>query len=169
MSEKRKARISNFQEIEKGIKQERKELNENKKNRKKSKRIKGFKKFVIFGSIVGTICCYVGLFVVYGPNTKFRDWFITTAEASMRHQFYARWFYDEDTISYVMSKNSVIETGASTDTSLYNMDQAVTIQASGKVTYKNEYERQILERDPNHLDYKIIEFKDEPLKSRKSF
>ena len=51
-----------------------------------------------------------------------------------------------------------------TDTSLYNIDQTYTT-ASGKVTYKNEYERQIKERDPEHPDYKIIEFKDEKLSS----
>ena len=166
MSEKKHARISNIEKMEKEISEEREELKENRKSRAKGKSHNGFKKFLIVCFLLGTICCYVGLFVVYGPNTKFRDWFITTAESSMRHQYYARWFYDEETIKFVMSQNSVIETGASTDTSLYNIDQAAL--ATGKVTYKNEYERQILERDPAHLDYKIIEFKDEPLASRKS-
>ncbi|MBR2289788.1 MAG: phosphodiester glycosidase family protein [Clostridia bacterium] len=173
MSEKKKkARIANIQEMEKELKQEREELKENKRNRKKAKRVRNFKKFFIFNFLLGTVCCYVGLIVVYGPNTKFRNWFITTAEASMRHKYYARWFYDEETISSVMAQNDVIEAGASTDTSLYNMDQIYatsTDTTSGKVTYKNEYERQILERDPAHLDYKIIEFQDEKLKSGRTF
>ena len=166
---KKKARISNIKEMEAEINLEREELKENKRNRKKQRNIKITKKFFIFCFLLGTICCYIGLFVVYGPNTKFRDWFITTAEASMTHQYYARWFYDEPTIKHVMSKNDVIESGASTDTSLYNMDNMYEKPTTGKVTYESEYERQILERDPEHLDYKIIEFKDEKLKSGRVF
>lgn len=172
MGEKKKqARISNIAEMEKEIKKEREELKESKKKRKKIKRTRRLKKFFVFNFILGTICCYIGLFVVYGPNTKFREWFITTAEASMRHKYYARWFYDEDTIKYVMSLNDVIEAGSSTDTSLYEIDQIIANEnnSNGKVEYKNEYERQILERDPEHLDYKIIEFKDEKLKSGRTF
>ena len=172
MSKKKKARISNIQEMEQELEKERQELKENKKNRRKLKRSKAVKKFFIVNFLLGTICCYVGLFVVYGPNTKFRNWFVTTAEASMRHQYYARWFYDEDTISFVMAQNGVVETGTSTDTSLYNMDEIYANKdntTSGKVTYKNEYERQIKERDPEHPDYKIIEFKDEKLKSGRTF
>lgn len=161
MSSKRTARISNIDKIEKAIEGERKELKQNKKSRKKNKKIRKTKQFFIFNFCLGTICFYVGLFIIYGPQTTFRNWFITTAEASMRHKYYARWFYDEDTIAYVMSNNNVIETNASTDTSLYQATNIDEITKPKK--YKNEYERQILERDPNHLDYKIIEFNDEKL------
>ena len=170
MSAKKKARISNIKEVDKKIKGEREELKENKKNRKKAKRQKLVKKFFIFNFLLGTICCYIGLFVVYGPNTMFRNWFITTAEASMRHKYYARWFYDESTIDYVMSKNDVIETNNSTDTSLYKIDEVqANSQNSKEIKYKNKYDRQIREKDPEHPDYKIIEFKDEKLKSGRSF
>lgn len=169
MSEKKKARIYNIKEIERDIEKERKELKDSQKSRKKINKNRKLKRFFIFNFILGTICCYIGLFVVYGPNKKFRDWFITTAEASMRHKFYARWFYDEPTISFVMKQNNVVETGSSTDTSLYNMDGLYGDKASKKVTYKNEYERQILERDIEHPDYKIIEFKDEKLASGRVF
>ncbi len=161
MSSKRTARISNIDKIEKAIEGERKELKQNKKSRKKNKKIRKTKQFFVFNFCLGTICFYVGLFIIYGPQTTFRNWFITTAEASMRHKYYARWFYDEDTIAYVMSNNNVIETNASTDTSLYQATNIDEITKPKK--YKNEYERQILERDPNHLDYKIIEFNDEKL------
>lgn len=178
MSGKRKARISDIKEtkvennkmkkdVESRILEEKENLKQHKKERSKSKRGSIVKKFFIFNFILGTICCYAGLIIVYGPSTKFRDWFITTAETSMTHQYYARWFYDEPTISYVMSKNGIIEAGTSTDTSLYNMDENVA--QSHKVTYKNEFERQILERDPAHPDYKIIEFKDEKLESGRVF
>lgn len=170
MSTKKKARISNIKEVDKKIKGEREELKENKKNRKKAKKQKLVKKFFIFNFLLGTICCYVGLFVVYGPNTMFRNWFITTAEASMRHKYYARWFYDENTIDYVMSQNGVVETGSSTDTSLYKIDEIqANSENSKEVKYKNKYDRQIREKDPEHPDYKIIEFKDEKLKSGRTF
>ena len=170
MSAKRSARISNIKEVDKKIKGEREELKENKKNRKKAKKQKLVKKFFIFNFLLGTICCYVGLFVVYGPNTMFRNWFITTAEASMRHKYYARWFYDENTIDYVMSQNDVIETNNSTDTSLYKIDEVqANSQNSKEIKYKNKYDRQIREKDPEHPDYKIIEFKDEKLKSGRTF
>ena len=170
MSAKKKARISNIKEVDKKIKGEREELKENKKNRKKAKRQKLVKKFFIFNFLLGTICCYIGLFVVYGPNTMFRNWFITTAEASMRHKYYARWFYDESTIDYVMSKNDVIETNNSTDTSLYKIDEVqANSQNSKEIKYKNKYDRQIREKDPAHPDYKLIEFKDEKLKSGRTF
>jgi len=170
MGEKRKkARISDVKEMERELKQEIKELKEKKKSRQKYRRTKRMKKICIAGFLVGTICCYIGLIVVYGPNTKFRNWFITTAEASMRHKYYARWFYDEDTIQFVMSQNDTIEAGV-TDVSLYHMNSANGSETdSGKVTYKDEYERQVLERDPEHPDYKIIEFKDEKLKSGRTF
>ena len=171
MSENRKARISNIQYMENELKREREELKESNKNRKKQKRIRRVKKFFIFNFLLGTICCYIGLFVVYGPNTVFRNWFVTTAEASMRHKYYARWFYDEPTIKYVMSQNDIVEAGTSTDTSLYNVDKETELASKKdeKIKYKNEYERQILEKDPEHPDYKIIEFKDEKLASGRVF
>ena len=143
-------------EVEDKLLEEKKDLRESRKNRNKIKRKSSIKKFFIFNFIIGTICCYIGLIVVYGPSDKFRNWFITTAEASMRHKYYARWFYDENTIDYIMSKNGIVEAASSTDTSLYNMKEAT--ETPSKITYKNEYERQILERDPNHPDFKIIIF-----------
>lgn len=169
-NKKKKARIADIQEIGEKIKEEKEELKETQKARKKEKTGIIWKKFFIFNFILGTVCCYVGLFVVYGPNTKFRNWFVTTAETSMHHQYYARWFYDEPTISYVMSQNTIAENASPTDTSLYNMDQTLAnSENGGKITYKNEYDRQILERDPNHLDYKIIEFNDEKLQTGRTF
>ena len=166
---KRTARISNIKEVDNVIQNEKKDVREEKRSRTRSKGSVFFKRFLIFVFIVGTICCYFGLFIVYGPNTKFRNWFVTTAEISMSHQYYARIFYDEPTISFVMSQNSIEENKTPTDASLYNMDQVGDSSTSGKITYKNEYDRQILERDPEHFDYKIIEFKDEKLKSGRVF
>ncbi len=175
--DRKKARIGNInikendiKEVDKVIQKEKQDLKDEKKNRANAKKERAIlKKFFIFNFILGTVCFYIGLIIVYGPSTKFRDWFITTAEMSMSHQYYARWFYDEPTIAFVMSQNTIEESKTPTDASLYTMDQVGESSSTGKITYKNEYERQILERDTNHLDYKIIEFNNEKLSSGRTF
>lgn len=127
------------------------------KNRKKSK-FKSFLNFIskmfTFFFSVGIVGIVVGMYLLYGPYSGFRNWLVTTAMTTMTHQYLATWFYDDDTINYVMDRNRVIETGETTDSN------AITISTdsnSNKTTYKNEYEKAILERDPKNNDYKIIE------------
>lgn len=61
-----------------------------------------------------------------------------------------------------MAHNSVIETGETTNTALYNFNNEnidkpdENLETPKPIKYKNEYERQILE-NPNNEDYKIIE------------
>ena len=111
---------------------------------------------VLFG--LGTIGIIVVIFLLYGPYSKFRSWLVTTAMTTMTHQYFATWFYDDDTINYILDKNKVVETNETTDV------DAIKIGASQEVTeYENEYERAILERDSKNNDYKIIEI------SEKSF
>jgi exopolysaccharide biosynthesis protein len=152
---RKKARILDVKEIEKEISNEREDLKKAQKERKKDKRFKNIKKFFIFCFVLGTICCYVGLFLLYGPSAKFRDWLVTSAMTTMRHKYFATWFYDDETIDAVLANNNIIETGEITNTSLYTFTQT-NLDSSEKVTYKNEYERQILD-NPDGEDYKIIE------------
>lgn len=128
------------------------------KNRNNTKKAKNKKKsklpavFTVLFSL-GSIGIIVVLFLLYGPYKGFRDWYITTAMTTMTHQYLAYWFYDEDTIEYVMDNNKVVDLEVDTDTTLID-----TSLASANVTeYENEYEKAILERDPNNDDYKIIE------------
>ena len=101
---------------------------------------------------IGSIGIIVVLFLLYGPYSGFRNWLVTTAMTTMTHQYLATMFYEDDVISYIMDNNKVIESGESTDA------DAITIGSnSNTTTYKNEYERAILERDPKNNDYKIIE------------
>ena len=101
---------------------------------------------------LGTAGIILVLFLLYGPYSGFRNWLVTTAMTTMTHQYLATMFYEDDVIAYIMDNNKVIESGESTDA------DAITIGAStNTTTYKNEYERAILERDPNNNDYKIIE------------
>ncbi len=101
---------------------------------------------------MGTIGIIMVVFLLYGPYSGFRNWLVTTAMTTMTHQYLATWFYDDDVIKYVMDNNKVIETGETT-----NVDEIVIGGNTSTTTYKNEYEKAILERDPDNNDYKIIE------------
>lgn len=125
----------------------------NKRPKKKKSKIKAF--FTV-NFTLGTIGIIVVLFLLYGPYSVFREWLVTTAMTTMTHQYFATWFYDEDTIAYILDKNRVIESEETTD--LNSIDMSGTTVAE-ETKYENEYERQILERDPKNNDYKIIEIK----------
>jgi len=77
---------------------------------------------------------------------------------TMRHQYLATWFYSDETIQEVLNNNKVHETDESTDTSMI----VVVDDKKEEIQYANEYERQILEKDPEHEDYKIIKI-EEPI------
>lgn len=129
-------------------------ITENKNNPRKKKNKKGNwleNVFTVLFSL-GTMGIIMVLFLLYGPYSGFREWLVTTAMTTMTHQYFATWFYDEETINYILDKNKVVESGESTDAS------EITVGANTKVTeYKNEFERAILERDDKNDDYKIIE------------
>lgn len=130
-----------------------KEKYSRKKAKKSSKNKRKISIKNIFTSlfILGTIGIIVVLFLLYGPFSGFRNWLITTAMTTMTHQYFATWFYDDETIDYVLNKNKIVEIDEITDT-----DQIAT-ESSDDGKYENEYERAILERDENNNDYKIIE------------
>ena len=120
-------------------------LNEEARKKRKgiiSKILNGMTSLVIVGGIVG-------LFLMYGPYTGFRDWYITTAMTTMTHKYLATWFYSEETINDVLSRNRMVEIDSVTDPSLVTVTSA-----TGNYTYSSETEREILERDPDHPDYK---------------
>ncbi len=100
---------------------------------------------------LGTIGIIAVLFLLYGPYSAFREWLVTTAMTTMTHQYFATWFYDDETIKYILDKNKVVEIDETTDAN------AIDFGAANKETYENEYERAILERDSKNNDYKIIE------------
>ena len=81
-------------------------------------------------------------------------WLITTAMTTRSHLYFATWFYDDETINEVLSKNRVQEVDEITDSSLTVI---IDKEEEQKVEYANEYERAVLEKDPNNEDYKIIE------------
>ena len=122
-----------------------------KKKKKPRKRGSKISRFLTTIFNLGTIGIIVVMFLLYGPFIGFREWLVTTAMTTMTHQYFATWFYDDDTIKYILDKNKVEEIIEDTNISEINF-------ANGNSTnYENEYERAILERDPSNNDYKIIE------------
>ena len=125
----------------------------NEKTNKKSKK-KILKRVLIILAVLMCIGVATGLFLLYGPYSGFREWLITTAMTTRSHQYFATWFYDDETINEVLSKNRVQEVDEITDSSLTVI---IDKEEEQKVEYANEYERAVLEKDPNNEDYKIIE------------
>ena len=112
-----------------------------------------FKKVkMIISSLIGlyALGCSTFLFILYGPYNNFRTWLITTAMATMNHQYYCKWFYSDDVINDVLNSNYVKESDESSNPNL------ITFDKNGN--YKNEYEKEILKHDKDDL-YKIIKFK----------
>jgi exopolysaccharide biosynthesis protein len=94
-----------------------------KNSENKSERKKGKGKIVL-KTMLGIIITgmLIGLFLLYGPITKFREWYITSAMTTMTHQYLATWFYSDATINDVLSKNTVVEVDGITDTNQINTD-----------------------------------------------
>ena len=93
------------------------------------------------------------LFLFYGPIDGFRNFWITSAMTSMSHQYLATWFYNNDVINEVLANNHIIEVDENTNPDLINFKD---YDNSSKI-YENEYEKEILTKDPGNDLYKVIE------------
>ena len=116
------------------------------------KKKKNVKKVLLVLVILAIIGVSTGGFLLYGPYSGFRDWLITTAMTTMTHQYFATWFYDDETIKASLAKNKVEEVNEITNTNTIVINNTVE-----ETVYENEYERAVLEKEPNNNDYKIIE------------
>lgn len=101
--------------------------------------------------IVMDILIVICFFFTYGPFSYFRDLLVTTAMTTMNHKYLARILYTEEMINQVLSKNYVQERKENT-----NASDIVIGTATEQDHYESIYDEQILKRDPNHPDYKII-------------
>ena len=119
-----------------------------KKEKRKDKKI--ITKIIIALFIIGSS---FSLFLFYGPIDFFRNFWITSAMTSMSHQYLATWFYNDDVINEVLSNNHIIEVDENTNPDLINFKD---YDSDAKI-YKNEYEKQILTKDPGNDLYKVIE------------
>ena len=96
------------------------------------------------------IGCVAFVVLLYGPNEKFKSWLITTAMATMNHQYYCKYFYNETEINSILSKNYTKDSGEDTDTSLIKEKEKIP-------KYIDEYDKEILDV-PEGTPYKIIKF-----------
>jgi len=121
---------------------------------KEKKKLKIYEKIIIVLAILFVLGSSIVVFLLYGPWGGFRDWLITTAMSTLNHQYLATWFYSDATIQECLNRNRIVEVSGTTD------ENAIEIidyeEQEEEIIYANEYERQILEKDKDNNDYKII-------------
>lgn len=121
---------------------------------KEPKRLrKGFRYALYLLGLLYTVGGFTVVGVLYIPGTGFKDWLITTAMTTMNHQYLATWFYNDYDVNIVMANNTVVESGEDTNPDLIEFSTPDFDQ----VTYKNEFEREILTKNEGNDLYKIID------------
>ena len=126
---------------------------EGRDRRKKQRRKRKVLKFFKISGILFIILIIAIAVLLYGPWNGFRDWYITSAMTTMNHQWLATMLYSQETIDEVLNRNKTVEVSGITDESQINLNSKYSTD------YENDYERQVLEKDPEHEAYKIIDIK----------
>lgn len=122
------------------------------KNIKKKKRKKKIlKKTILF--VILDILAITGFIIMYGPWDYLRNLYVTTAMNTMEHQYLAKVFYNDERINKIMSGNYFV-----TLTDDVNTDDII-INTKEKKSYKDEYEKELLTREPGNDLYKVITLK----------
>ena len=117
--------------------------------RKKSKKL--LIATIIF--IIGDLVAISGFVMMYGPLDYVRNLYVTTAMQTMTHKYLANVFYGKKTIEKIMSNNYIVQINENVNT------DDIVINTKEKTKYKNEYEKELLTRDPGNDLYKVINFK----------
>lgn len=123
-----------------------------KRDKKKKERKKWSRKkrvVVILGSFF-VVCLGAFLFLFYGPWSGFRNFWITSAMTTMNHRYLATWFYSDEVIAEVLASNTITEVNEVSDPNSIRFKKYTT------AIYRNEYEKEILTKDPNNDLYKVI-------------
>lgn len=120
-----------------------------KKHKKNKKTIN--KTTILF--IILDLLAIGGFVMMYGPWNKVRNFYVNTAMKTKDHQYLAKVFYNDKTIQKIMNSNYFIEIKEKV-----KLDDVV-IDTSPKSSYDNKYDEEILTRDGNNNDYKIINIK----------
>lgn len=138
-------------DVKKAIGKKNTEKKENQE--KEKKKLSLCKKIILTVSIAFVTLTGGGLFLLYGPWSYFRELLITTAMTTLSHQYLATWFYSDETIQEVLEKNKVVSSNDITD-----LDK-ITIKKFDKniQNYANKYDEQILKRENENDQYKLIE------------
>ena len=115
---------------------------------KKPEKKRKIYKLTIFFIIVDIFVALCFIVVYFIPSIK--TTIINTAYGTMTHKYLAYIFYSEKTVDKVRSENYIIPINEDVD-----LNQIV-IDTSEKQHYDTVEDEQILKRDPNNPDYKII-------------
>lgn len=92
------------------------------------------------------------LFVLYGPFSFFRDFWISSAMTTSSHKYLARTLYTEEMIDKVISSNFADPNTGNSDSSQINIGGLTEQQ-----TYSSIYEEAILKKEEGNDLYKVID------------
>lgn len=127
-------------------------MSKKEKKEKKAKKPRRIRKTTIL-FIFLDICVAFCFLLVYGPYTGFRNLIINTAMITKTHQYIAYTFWSDEVIQEVLSQSAYIPINDAVD-----LDKIV-IDTKPKDSYENEYDEQLLTRDPGNEDYKYLKVK----------
>jgi len=116
----------------------------------KRKLRKWLKVVIVMFMTLYIVGCLTFITILYGPYDRFRNWLVTTAMSTMNHQYLCKWFYNNEQINDVMSKNYIKESGESTDPNLVKEEEEEVVEL-------NEFEKELLTHEEGQL-YKIVKF-----------
>ena len=122
-------------------------MSREKKEKKTKKKVSWFVKLLI----VVDFFVLVGFFLMYGPISVVRDFYVSSALTSMTHRYLAYVFYSPERVKEIASENVVIESEESSDVSAINISDN-----KDDGVYESVYEEQILKREEGNDLYKII-------------
>lgn len=124
-------------------------MEENRPVKKKKKLSLKLKRVLILLISIMLMGLSVGIFLIYGPYSWFRERWITTAMTTMNHQYLATILYDAKTIAEVQANNTTIEPDEDTNPDLIKIGTRTN-------KYKSKYEKQILEDVKEDELYRLI-------------
>ena len=90
------------------------------------------------------------LLLFYGPFDSFKEFWITSAMTTMNHKYLATYLYSDEYIQQVLENNSIIEVDE-----ISNPDE-IQFRKYTTTIYRNQYEKQILQKDEGNDLYKVI-------------
>ena len=123
---------------------------------RKKKGVKVNYKWPLGRKIVSILCVFYifgfssFLFLFYGPIDSFKEFWITSAMTTMNHKYLATWLYSDKYINKVLANNTVEEVNEISD------PNKIVFRKYTTTIYRNEYEKEILSKDPGNDLYKVI-------------
>lgn len=116
---------------------------------KKARKIK----FITILFVLMDLFAISGFVITYGPWSYLRNLYVSTAMRTMNHQYLAKVFYSDEQIEKIMSQNYFVAINEEV-----NLDDIV-INTGEKLTYKDEYEEELLTREEGNDLYKVLNIK----------